>query len=107
MKALAEIRRYQKTTENLIRKLPFQRLVREVTQDVDPTNAFRWTATALAAIQEVDLRPIYRQLFAGGRVRADPSVRAGQPLRAARAPCDDRPARSVSGAPDPGRSLTN
>ena len=29
--ALQEIRRYQKTTELLIRKLPFQRLVREIT----------------------------------------------------------------------------
>lgn len=31
--ALREIRRYQKTTELLIRKLPFQRLVREVAQE--------------------------------------------------------------------------
>ena len=31
--ALREIRKYQKTTELLIRKLPFQRLVREVSQD--------------------------------------------------------------------------
>ena len=31
--ALREIRRYQKSTELLIRKLPFQRLVRELAQD--------------------------------------------------------------------------
>ena len=31
--ALREIRRYQKSTEFLIRKLPFQRLVREIAQD--------------------------------------------------------------------------
>ena len=31
--ALREIRRYQKTSELLIRKLPFQRLVREISQD--------------------------------------------------------------------------
>merc|ERR1719191_2396758 len=31
--ALREIRKYQKSTELLIRKLPFQRLVREVAQD--------------------------------------------------------------------------
>ena len=31
--ALREIRRYQKTTELLIRKLPFQRLVREIAQE--------------------------------------------------------------------------
>jgi histone H3 len=32
--ALREIRRYQKSTELLGRKLPFQRLVREVTEDL-------------------------------------------------------------------------
>ena len=31
--ALREIRRYQKTTELLIRKIPFQRLVREIAQE--------------------------------------------------------------------------
>ena len=30
--ALREIRKYQKSTELLIRKLPFQRLVREIAQ---------------------------------------------------------------------------
>jgi histone H3 len=32
--ALREIRKYQKSTELLLRKLPFQRLVREIAQDV-------------------------------------------------------------------------
>lgn len=31
--ACSEIRKYQKSTELLIRKLPFQRLVREIAQD--------------------------------------------------------------------------
>jgi histone H3 len=31
--ALREIRKYQKSTELLVRKLPFQRLVREIAQD--------------------------------------------------------------------------
>ncbi len=31
--ALREIRKYQKSTDLLIRKLPFQRLIREVSQD--------------------------------------------------------------------------
>ncbi|KAK5776340.1 hypothetical protein PVK06_044299 [Gossypium arboreum] len=31
--ALREIRKYQKSTELFIRKLPFQRLIREITQD--------------------------------------------------------------------------
>jgi histone H3 len=32
--ALREIRRYQKSTENLIRKAPFQRLAREIVQNI-------------------------------------------------------------------------
>ena len=32
--ALREIRRFQKSTELLIRRLPFQRLVREIAQDI-------------------------------------------------------------------------
>lgn len=48
--ALKEIRRYQKSTALLIRKLPFQRLVREVAQDYQ-TN-IRFQAAAVAALQE-------------------------------------------------------
>jgi len=52
--ALREIRRYQKSTELLIRKLPFQRLVREIGQDpnVVRTPDLRWQASAIAALQE-------------------------------------------------------
>ena len=50
--ALREIRRYQKSTELLIRKLPFQRLVREIAQDVAPTIR-RFTGCAVLAMQEV------------------------------------------------------
>jgi histone H3 len=46
--ALREIRRYQKSTELLIRKLPFQRLVRELTQDVSRDLRFQ-PASLLAA----------------------------------------------------------
>ncbi|KAL3145122.1 histone H3-like centromeric protein hH3v [Trebouxia sp. C0009 RCD-2024] len=49
--ALREIRRYQRTTDLLIRKLPFARLVRELTNDVAP-EPFRWTAEGLLALQE-------------------------------------------------------
>ena len=51
---LREIRKYQKTTELLIRRLPFQRLVREVTRDVKLTGTsdFRFQSHALAALQE-------------------------------------------------------
>lgn len=49
--ALREIRRYQKSTELLIRKLPFSRLVREVSNAVT-NEPFRWTAEALLGLQE-------------------------------------------------------
>ena len=48
--ALREIRRYQKSTDLLLRKLPFQRLAREITQNVRGDLHFQ--ATALAASQE-------------------------------------------------------
>ena len=48
--ALREIRKYQKSTDLLIRKLPFQRLVREITQDFN--NTVRWQSSAVLAIQE-------------------------------------------------------
>eukprot|EP01092_Planopodium_desertum_P002323 TRINITY_DN1366_c0_g1_i1.p1 TRINITY_DN1366_c0_g1~~TRINITY_DN1366_c0_g1_i1.p1 ORF type:complete len:135 (-),score=27.48 TRINITY_DN1366_c0_g1_i1:61-465(-) len=48
--ALREIRRYQKSTELLIRKLPFQRLVREIAQDYKTD--LRFQGAAVAALQE-------------------------------------------------------
>ena len=48
--ALREIRKYQKSTDLLLCKLPFQRFVREVTQNV--RGDLRFQATALAASQE-------------------------------------------------------
>jgi histone H3 len=48
--ALREIRRYQKSTDLLIRKLPFQRLVREIAQDFK--NDLRFQGTAILALQE-------------------------------------------------------
>ena len=45
-----EIRRYQKSTELLIRKLPFQRLVREIAQDFK--NDLRFESSAIVALQE-------------------------------------------------------
>lgn len=48
--ALREIRRFQKSTELLIRKLPFQRLVREIAQDFKTD--LRFQASAVAALQE-------------------------------------------------------
>ena len=50
--ALREIRKYQKSTELLIRKLPFQRLVREVVYTIYPTRTHRFTPDALLALHE-------------------------------------------------------
>jgi len=48
--ALREIRRYQKSTELLIRKKPFSRLVREIAQDFKTDCRFQ--STAMLANQE-------------------------------------------------------
>ena len=47
---LREIRRYQKSTELLIRKLPFQRLVREILQGYGV--GYRVTLAMMMALQE-------------------------------------------------------
>ena len=48
--ALREIRKYQKSTDLLIRKSPFQRLVREIAQDYK--SDLRFQSTAVLALQE-------------------------------------------------------
>ncbi|EJK57484.1 hypothetical protein THAOC_22466 [Thalassiosira oceanica] len=48
--ALREIRRYQKSPDLLIRKGPFQRLVREIAQDLEKD--LRFQSTAVLALQE-------------------------------------------------------
>ena len=48
--ALREIRRYQKSTELLLRKLPFQRLVREIAKEF--MSDLRMNSHALTALQE-------------------------------------------------------
>lgn len=47
--ALREIRRYQASTESLIRKLPFQRLVKEIAQDF--MSDLRFQSAAIGALQ--------------------------------------------------------
>jgi histone H3/H4 len=47
--ALREIRRYQKSADLLIRRLPFQRIVREIAQS---KGEFRFQASAILALQE-------------------------------------------------------
>ncbi|KAL0984571.1 hypothetical protein UPYG_G00143350 [Umbra pygmaea] len=65
--ALREIRRYQKSTELLIRKLPFQRLVREIAQDFKTD--LRFQSSAVMALQEASGAYLVR------------SVRGHQPVR--------------------------
>ena len=50
MVALREIRRFQKSTELLIRRLPFQRLVREIAQDFK--GRLNFASGAILALQE-------------------------------------------------------
>ncbi|XP_062915615.1 histone H3.3A-like [Mobula hypostoma] len=50
--ALREIRRYQNSTELLIRKLPFQRLVCEIAQDFKTD--LRFQGAAIGALQEAN-----------------------------------------------------
>ena len=52
IKALREIRRYQKSTELLIRKLPFQRVVREIAGVVGRIRGLRFQSSAIGALQE-------------------------------------------------------
>ena len=60
MVALREIRRYQKPTECLIKRSPFQKLIREISQEYrvcpdgprTPSIKVRFQSTAIAALQE-------------------------------------------------------
>lgn len=51
--ALREIRKYQKSTDLIIRKAPFQRLIREILQNLDGRgHDYRLQSTAALALQE-------------------------------------------------------
>ncbi|KAL2754736.1 hypothetical protein ACRALDRAFT_1050161 [Sodiomyces alcalophilus JCM 7366] len=51
--ALREIRRYQNSTDLLLRKLPFSRLVREIALCFRPRDEeLRWQSQAIMALQE-------------------------------------------------------
>lgn len=49
-RALSEIRKYQKTTDFLIPRLPFQRLVKEITQN-NFKNEYRFQSAAIDALR--------------------------------------------------------
>ena len=60
MVALREIQHYQRSTENLIKKTPFQKLIREILQEYricpdgpgTPSVQVHFQSTAIAALQE-------------------------------------------------------
>ena len=60
MVALREIRQYQRSTENLIKKTPFQKLIREISQEYriypdgpgTPSVQAHFQSTAISALQE-------------------------------------------------------
>ncbi|CAD7681943.1 unnamed protein product [Nyctereutes procyonoides] len=57
--ALREIRRYQKSTELLICKFPFQRLVREIAQDFKTDLRFQSAAIGALQVKWRQVRPIW------------------------------------------------
>uniref|UniRef100_A0A672KDR2 Histone H3 n=1 Tax=Sinocyclocheilus grahami TaxID=75366 RepID=A0A672KDR2_SINGR len=65
--ALREIRRYQKSTELLIRKLPFQRLVREIAQDFKTDLRFQSSAVMAGGFsyQHQYYKSVHREMVAG------------------------------------------
>jgi histone H3 len=50
--ALREIQKFQKTTDLLIRKAPFQRLLKKIVQDLSRKSDLQMQSTALLALQE-------------------------------------------------------
>ena len=71
MVALREIRRYQKSTECLIKRSPFQKLIREISQEYTvcpqgpgtPSIQVRLQSTAITALQEAAENIIVGLLF--------------------------------------------
>lgn len=61
--ALREIRRYQKSTELLIRKLPFQRLVREIAQDFKTDLRFQSAAIGALQVRQFAVETIFALLL--------------------------------------------
>ena len=91
--ALREIRKYQKNTELLIRKLPFQRLVREIAEDQVssrfPTGV-RFQAAAVMALQEASESYLIKKL-------ADSNLEAIHAKRVTIMPKDMQLARNIAG----------
>ncbi|XP_017720098.1 PREDICTED: histone H3.3C-like, partial [Rhinopithecus bieti] len=71
--ALREIRRYQKSSELLIRKLPFQSLVREIAQDFKTDLCFQSAAidTSLCAIDATRVTIMPKDIQLARRIRGE------------------------------------
>ena len=60
--ALSEIRQYQKSTELLIRKLPFQRLVRDICQGLFVNASFKFQSVEIVEIfEDANLLAIHKK----------------------------------------------
>mmetsp|Transcript_40140 Transcript_40140/g.75108 ORF Transcript_40140/g.75108 Transcript_40140/m.75108 type:complete len:145 (-) Transcript_40140:117-551(-) len=93
--ALREIRKYQKSTELLIRKLPFQRLIREIAQDINTD--VRFQSQAVLALQEA------AEAYLVGLFE-DTNLCAIHAKRVTIMPKDMQLARRLRGEQDKGRS---
>ena len=91
--ALREIRKYQKSTELLIRKLPFQRLVREIAEEQVSSrfpNGVRFQSGAVMALQEAAETYLVKKM-------ADSNLEAIHAKRVTVMPKDMQIARNIAG----------
>eukprot|EP01017_Pseudomicrothorax_dubius_P018505 TRINITY_DN2045_c0_g1_i1.p1 TRINITY_DN2045_c0_g1~~TRINITY_DN2045_c0_g1_i1.p1 ORF type:complete len:184 (-),score=24.56 TRINITY_DN2045_c0_g1_i1:92-643(-) len=95
--ALSQIRKYKKIPNLLIRKLPFQRLVRDIAHDLvgRQNEPFRWTLPALEIVQSV-AEDYLTNLF------EDSYACTLHAKRVTLMPKDMRLARRIRGIMDPG-----
>lgn len=52
-RAISEIRKYQRTTDLVLNKVPFQRLVKQIVNDMYAESGYRMQSAAIGAIQVV------------------------------------------------------
>ena len=106
--ALREIRRYQKSNELLIRKLPFQRLVREIAQDFKTDLRFQVCSDLVLSSSPCALTlPLEcRRRSAPGGLGGVPGrpVHGHQPLRHPRQAGDHHAQGHPARPPDPRRA---
>ena len=91
--ALREIRCFQRSTELLIRKLPFQRLVREIAEEQVSSrfpNGVRFQSGAVMALQEAAETYLVKKM-------ADSNLEAIHAKRVTVMPKDMRIARNIAG----------